>query len=203
MVKDHTIYIRLHHRVKISPKKKVSLNDIAQCIFPAHVDQSLCEVPFYQVSEEDGRLVIIDILQVIRFIKKRHPDLEVSNLGENHTILEVSYPMKTPSVFLVGFVWMLLFFGSGLAIMHFHEDVNMLAAHQKIYTILTNHESEHPFILQIPYSIGLGLGMILFFNRVFKKKFNNEPSPLEVEMFNYQQNLDLFTILEERDGERK
>ena len=32
--------------------------------------------------------------------------------------------------------------------------------------------------------------MILFFNHVFKKRLNEEPSPLEVEMFNYQQDID-------------
>ena len=39
--------------------------------------------------------------------------------------------------------------------------------------------------------------MILFFNHVFKKRFNEEPSPLEVEMFNYQQDLDQYVIMNE------
>ncbi|WP_413378761.1 stage V sporulation protein AA [Alkalihalobacillus sp. 1P02AB] len=197
------VYIRLHHRVKVKPNQRVFLNDVAQCILPPDLEEQLYGIPIYQISQTDGRLVMIDILQVIRFIKKRVPDLDINNLGENQAILEIDYASKTPHLVLVSFVWLLLFFGSGLAIMHFHEDVNMLAAHQKIYHILTSSESEHPFILQIPYSLGLGLGMILFFNRVFKKKFNNEPSPLEVEMFNYQQNLDLFTVMEGRKDEKK
>lgn len=61
----------------------------------------------------------------------------------------------------------------------------------------------HPLLLQIPYSIGIGLGMIIFFNRVFKKKFNEEPSPLKVEMFNYQQELDHYTVMHEQDEDEK
>ena len=50
---------------------------------------------------------------------------------------------------------------------------------------------------KFPIRIGLGLGMILFFNHVFKKRLNEEPSPLEVEMFNYQQDLDQYVIMHE------
>lgn len=39
--------------------------------------------------------------------------------------------------------------------------------------------------------------MILFFNHVFKKRLNEEPSPLEVEMFKYQLDLDHYVALNE------
>ena len=39
--------------------------------------------------------------------------------------------------------------------------------------------------------------MIIFFNHVFKKRLNEEPSPLEVEMFNYQQDLDRYVVMHE------
>jgi stage V sporulation protein AA len=90
-----------------------------------------------------------------------------------------------------------LFIGAGLTIMNFHEDVAMSSVHQKIYFLITGRENAKPLILQIPYSLGVGIGMILFFNHIFKKRFNEEPSPLEVEMFNYQQDLDQYIILQE------
>jgi len=68
---------------------------------------------------------------------------------------------------------------------------------QRLHYLLTGEEVEHPFWIQIPYSIGLGVGMILFFNHLFKKRINEEPSPLEVEMFKYQQDLDEYVILHE------
>ncbi|MDD1367314.1 hypothetical protein PTB13_04110, partial [Bacillus sp. MHSD17] len=55
----------------------------------------------------------------------------------------------------------------------------------------------------IPYSLGLGLGMVLFFNHVFQKRINEEPSPLEVEMFQYQQSLDQYVIVHENKDNMK
>ncbi|MNP79175.1 hypothetical protein D3C76_1769570 [compost metagenome] len=41
--------------------------------------------------------------------------------------------------------------------------------------------------------------MAVFFNHLFKKKWNEEPTPLEVEMFLYQQNVDKFVVIEETE----
>ena len=73
----------------------------------------------------------------------------------------------------------------------------MQDAHQRLYKIITGKNVAKPLMFQIPYSFGLGLGMILFFNHVFKKRLNEEPSPLEVEMFNYQQDLDRYVVMHE------
>jgi stage V sporulation protein AA len=45
--------------------------------------------------------------------------------------------------------------------------------------------------------------MILFFNHFFQKRFNEEPSPLEVEMFNYQMDLDNYVIIHENKESMK
>ncbi|MNW57963.1 hypothetical protein D3C74_358020 [compost metagenome] len=73
--------------------------------------------------------------------------------------------------------------------------------------MITGERDEHPYLFQAAYSIGIGLGMIVFFNHLFKKKWNEEPTPLEVEMFLYQENLNQYVIAEEykkkREAERK
>lgn len=79
----------------------------------------------------------------------------------------------------------------------------MRDVHLRIYTMITGDEVPQPLLFQIPYSIGLGLGMILFFNHFFRKRLNEEPSPLEVEMFNYQQDLDNYLILTENKESMK
>jgi len=45
--------------------------------------------------------------------------------------------------------------------------------------------------------------MVIFFNHAFKKKFNEEPSPLEVEIFNYQQDIDHYILLNENKENMK
>jgi stage V sporulation protein AA len=39
--------------------------------------------------------------------------------------------------------------------------------------------------------------MIVFFNHLFKKNWNEEPTPLEVEMYLYQENVDQYVVAEE------
>ncbi len=94
-------------------------------------------------------------------------------------------------------MWLLLFVGAALAIIYFHEDVSMQQVHQRLYYMVTGESNKKPLLFQIPYSLGLGLGMILFFNHVFQKRINEEPSPLEVEMFQYQQSLDQYVMMNE------
>ncbi|MNP81772.1 hypothetical protein D3C76_1802270 [compost metagenome] len=45
--------------------------------------------------------------------------------------------------------------------------------------------------------------MIIFFNHLFKKKWNEEPTPLEVEMYLYQENLNQYVIAEEYEKMRR
>lgn len=81
--------------------------------------------------------------------------------------------------------------------MNFHADVNMLEVQIRIVEMVTGERDEHPYLFQIAYSLGLGFGMTVFFNHLFKKKWNEEPTPLEVEMYLYQENLDQYVVAEE------
>lgn len=194
---EKTIYIRMRNRVQVKPNGLVTIGDIAQIICHEELVQKLSDIVIYHVSNNDKNIVIIDIMMAIRQIKSQLKDIEIQTIGPTQTIIEVIYPKKTYSRMFFILVWLLLFFGSGLAIMNFHEDVSMQQVQQHIYQIITGKEVAKPLAFQIPYSIGLGLGMILFFNHLFRKRFNEEPSPLEVEMFNYQQDLDAYVIVNE------
>ncbi|MNG19554.1 hypothetical protein D3C84_1037220 [compost metagenome] len=39
--------------------------------------------------------------------------------------------------------------------------------------------------------------MVLFFNHIFRKRFNEEPNPLEVELYMYQENVNAYVIADE------
>jgi stage V sporulation protein AA len=196
-VVEKTIYIRMRHRVLVHPNIKVNLGDIAQIISDEEIYQKIIAIPIHQITKEDKNIIIIDVMRVIDKVTSFIPAADIQVLGTSQTILEVVYKKKGVSIPFFILIWLLLFFGAAMAIMNFHEDVSMKEVHQNIYTIITGQNNPHPLVFQIPYSIGLGLGMILFFNHIFKKRINEEPSPLEVEMFNYQQNLDHYIIMNE------
>ncbi len=198
----YTIYVKMKPQLDVQLSDNISIQDTA---FLAG-DRSLCEkigkLMIHEVKEADNNVIIIDLLDVIDAIYQYNPKISVESIGLTQTVVRVKGQKKDRSYILFLFVWLLLFFGSGLAIMYFHEDVSMREVHQHIYFMVTGNKMESPLLLQIPYSIGLGIGMILFFNHLFKKKFNEEPSPLDIEMFNYEQDLDQYLIVHESKKER-
>lgn len=202
-VVENTIYIRMRHRLQVRPHDSIKLQDVAQIIAEDSLLEKVKDCIVYTVSEKDQNIIILDVMKVIPILTNRVEQINIEIIGQSQTIVEVVYKKIGVSIPLFILIWLLLFFGAALAIMNFHEDVSMQAVHQRIYKIITGKENIKPLILQIPYSIGLGLGMILFFNHVFKKRLNEEPSPLEVEMFNYQQDLDRYVIINENEESMK
>lgn len=202
-VLEKTIYIRMRHRVEARVNEKIILNNIAQIIAPEAERSKLENLLIYQITEKDRNIVVIDVMQVINKISELSSELEIQTIGPAQTIIEVTVKKKGVSAPFFLLIWFLLFFGSAMAIMNFHDDVSMRSVQEKIYTIITGKKEPKPWLFQIPYSLGLGLGMILFFNHVFKKRINEEPSPLEVEMFNYQMDLDNYVIIHENKESMK
>lgn len=197
MIHMDIIYIRMRNRVQVKQDQQVKIRDVARIIGADEKVKMVEEQILHKVTSEDKNIIIIDLTQMIEKIQSIDPSLEIQTFGPSQTIIEVIYEKKKVSILSFIAVWLLLFFGAMMTIMNFHVDVSMREVHQKLFTIITGKVDEKPLLIQVPYSIGLGLGMILFFNHFFKKRFNEEPSPLEIEMFNYQQDLDQYVILNE------
>ncbi|WP_223066586.1 stage V sporulation protein AA [Paenibacillus caui] len=191
------VYIRLRKHVQLKKGTCIELGDIAQILAPAEFEQGLKRLVVKHPVKQDGNRIVIDMMRIIKLIRDRYPNLSVEYIGEPHTLVEITSLEKSPSLLLFAIVWLLLFFGSMLTIMNFHADVDMSAVMVKIVEMITGSRDEHPYVFQTTYSIGIGLGMLIFFNHLFRKKWNEEPTPLEVEMFLYQENLDHFVITEE------
>lgn len=196
-MKVAVVYIRMRNRVQVNGNQTVRIKDIARIIGPEEVIQIIENIILLTVKKEDKNIIVIDLAQVIMSIRKMDPTIEVETFGPSQTIIEIILSKKKMSFLTFALVWFLLFVGGGMTIMNFHVDVSMGEVHQRIFTIITGKVEEKPLLIQIPYSFGLGIGMILFFNHFFKKRFNEEPSPLEVEMFNYQQDLDRYVTMNE------
>ncbi|KMJ59825.1 stage V sporulation protein AA [Bacillus sp. LL01] len=200
---DKSLYVRLRHRIQARPNQTIKIEDVAQLVADTEVVDMVRNISIHQVNMSDKSIVVLDIMRIIKEIRNVDGELDIQTFGPAQTIVEIVYKKKRfRPLFFIG-VWLLLFLGAALAIMNFHEDVSMRVVHQKIFKTLTGLEDDKPLLLQIPYSIGLGLGMILFFNHVFRKRINEEPSPLEVEMFNYQQDLDQYVIMHENKESSK
>ncbi|QKY69245.1 stage V sporulation protein AA [Lentibacillus sp. CBA3610] len=184
------VYLRMKKNVDMTYLKKVNLKDIANISTKSPLKNELEKTPIYRITKKDRNVVIVDSFLVIDHLNKHYNDLEFQLIGPTHTIIRIQTHKKSPNILIVAIVWLLLFIGAAMTIMNFHYDVSMQEVQQKLHFLLTGEENQYPLWIQIPYSFGLGIGMLLFFNHWFQKRINEEPSPLEVEIFNYQQNID-------------
>ncbi|MCA0970282.1 stage V sporulation protein AA [Halobacillus litoralis] len=191
------VYIRLKQAVKVDSLSEVRLGHIARVAGPKRYSHSLHDLLVHHITPKDQNIVVIDGISIIDKVIRKFPTLDVELLGPSECVVHIEKAKKKPSIVMIIGIWILLFIGAAMAIMNFHYDVSMLEVQQKLHFMLTGEEAEHPLWIQVPYSIGLGIGMILFFNHWFKKRFNEEPSPLEVEVFKYQEDLDHYVAIHE------
>ena len=85
--------------------------------------------------------------------------------------------------------------------MTFNNDVSVTDVFSEIYRIIMGKESTGFTILEVSYSIGLALGIVGFFNHFAKFKINTDPTPLEVEMRLYEDNVSKTLI--QNDGRKE
>lgn len=188
------VFIQSKGKIIWDRSKELTIKDLISIIAEEEHKVKIEEI-IYEFKEKVQDSHLISMLWIIALIKDKYPNLLITVLGEAEILVNFSGfkekkdKYKLLRLFVVTF---LLFIGSITAIMNFHADVDMRSAHKTIYHLLTGVESDRPLLLQIPYSLGIGAGMSVFFNHFFKKKINNEPSPLEVEMYLYQQNMDAY-----------
>lgn len=194
---DRIVYLRMRKYVTIANLQPIQLSDIAFLSTTSNEKSSLENEVLYHMKKEDQDLLIIDGFLVIDRLNTVYPELEFQLIGPSHTTIRVQKRKKHTPVLFICFVWILLFVGAAMAIMNFHYDVSMEEVQIRLHYLFTGEQTQHPLWIQIPYSLGLGLGMLLFFNHWFQKRFNEEPSPLEIEVFNYQQEIDNYVYHKE------
>lgn len=141
----------------------------------------------------------IDNTYVTNKILEYNPQLDINILGATDVLIEIKSQEPDNKIFQfikVAFVSIILFLGSGIAIVNFYEDVNMIASLNKIYYSITGINKSKPMIFTIPYTLGLGLGVIIFFSRVISssKRRKKEPGPMELELYLYDSDMEDYIL---------
>ncbi len=68
--------------------------------------------------------------------------------------------------------------------------------------IFTGYIDPDPLWITIPYSIGMPIGVMLFFNHIGTKRFSDDPTPIEIEIEKYEDSLES-TILDDLTNKRR
>ena len=140
-------------------------------------------------GQNNGSRVVISLLKVIEVIHKVAADVEVVSLGENDIVIEyIGNKKDRPAVTVmkIAFVSLVCFFGTAFTIMAFHNDIDVTGLFEEIYGLFGRSYRDGVGPLELGYSIGLGVGIIVFYNHLGKRRITKDPTPLEVEMRIYE-----------------
>lgn len=185
------IYIKPSKKVKITNKKIVYLKDIAEIYSSSGIGEKMKFLPIFNIESDNHKTYLISVVDIIKKITLalEEKDVLINNLGEMDILVEYIPDHKKHTKLVeyikVAFISVTLLFGSATAIMSYHSDADMPQIMRGFYSTLFGEENYNPLILEIPYSIGLGVGIIIFFNHFSKIKVSNDPTPLEVQMTKY------------------
>lgn len=140
---------------------------------------------------------VLSIVDVIERVQEVFPELEIQNLGEEDFVVEYSTKRQENPVLTfvkVSLICLICFFGSAFSIMAFNNDVSTVTLFDSFYTLVTGRESDGFTILELTYSLGLSVGIIAFFNHIGGRRLSNEPTPIEVEMRLYEDDVNTTLI---------
>lgn len=201
-----TVYIKPELSCIVS-HKKITVEDVCQVYAPEEkTAKRVRQVPLFQISkQQEKQKVSLSSLYVIRHIMDDVTGVTVVNLGVPDFIVEYQPPKPEKKwtgygkAVLVGIV---VFFGSAFTIMTFNEDASLTAIFSRIYESVLDNPDGNGW-LEVSYSVGLPLGILLFFNHFASAKLSSDPTPLQIQMRQYEQQEDT-TIIENaaRKGER-
>lgn len=148
---------------------------------------------------------VVSLLKIIACIHGEFPQADIQNLGETDII--VTYEdQKTPAfawhIIKTVFVAAVTFFGAAFSIMAFNNDVDVTKLFGQIYELMTGQETNGYTVLEIAYSVGVTAGILIFFNHFGKKRFTVDPTPMEIQVRLYENDIQT-TLIEnsERRGE--
>lgn len=152
--------------------------------------RAIKQMDLYGFNHEHS--VVFSVLKVVERIHRDYPQVEVINCGESDFVVEYQKSTVKSPVLEKLKLWgvaVIVFFGSAFTIMTFHIDISIQKVFEKFYEQVMGVEKPQITELEISYSIGLAVGIVVFFNHFRKRKLTNDPTPIEVEMKKYNEDL--------------
>ncbi|PKM95528.1 MAG: hypothetical protein CVU84_05530 [Firmicutes bacterium HGW-Firmicutes-1] len=205
---DH-IYLKAVKKATIISKKVVFVEDVAELQGSIVLIEEIKKIKLFTIPEDTSKNYLISVMDIIEAIHKKNNQVIIHSLGEKDTIISYKKNQekekKLLTLFKIGFVGAVLITGSAVAIMAFHTDTQLPKVFTEFYDMFLGSNSLQPYLIEIPYSIGLAVGISVFFNHFSKIKFTNDPTPIEVELKLYENQVDdsiIETLKEEKEGEK-
>ena len=182
------VYLKAQQQKEINVIK-VKVADICQvwCKDKTCMDK-VNNITLYEFKPREEKRTykkVFSILDVIDKISEVFPDVTVISLGESEFVVEYTSKIGGSgwkNAAKIVMVCVLVFFGSAFTIMAFNNDISITGVFEHFYSQILGKEKPVFSELELFYSIGLAVGIVVFFNHIGNKKLSDDVTPIEVEM---------------------
>ena len=181
-----TVYIKIGQTIRVT-QPSIHIGELGEIWCANAPLEARCKALHYTTIH--GQRAIGDILEVTQIIQQEYPSVQVENLGETDFILEYVQKRKKRPVgegSKVVFVCLIIFFGSAFSIMTFNADVSVDQIFGDLHLLITGEKRTAFTWLEGGYTAGIFLGILIFYNHFRTRKRIMDPTPLEVEMREYE-----------------
>ena len=200
-----TLYLKAERHIQVE-KEVIKLSDVAKMTCSdSQILNHLKTITVYKFKKDGEKRKVISILKLIECIHEVYPDMTVENLGETDIVMEQLKVAEKKGMVIYGkvvFVSLIAFFGTAFTIMAFHNDIGIQDVFDNMYMLIMGESPGNITMMEVSYSIGLAVGITLFFNHIGGRRITKDPTPIEVEMRTYESNVNT-ALVETSNRERK
>lgn len=196
------LYLQLsrHNEVQAG---MVRLSDVAELYGPEAAEkEKLASLELLYIEKNAFGRYSLSAGQIAQKLLTKWPQYEPVFLGDPELILEYPRPRKKAGIkdwLWTAFVSAVIFVGSAFTIMTFIRESDLDGLFEGIYDHLGMQGAADTHGIEISFAIGMGVGMLLYFNHFGHFRLQDEPTPMEMEMHQYMQDAEE-TVLEEEDS---
>ena len=199
------LYIQTEKNVEVQ-SPEIYLQDVAKltCKDSKVLNRNKVRKVFSIPNGEPGRYVV-SAVDLVHAIAQEEPNVDITHIGEANLVVtyeKAKHQQKWYSWLKTLLVCVLTFFGGAFSIMTFNTDVDTANLFSKIYTQFTGEIATGPTILEFTYSVGIGIGVVFFFNHFGKGKLTQDPTPVEVQMRLYEDDVNK-TLIADKNRSKK
>lgn len=206
-MQNKSVYLKCERNVEVK-SPDVFLFDVAtiRCS-DAALSARMKAIKVHHFANNGTKRCVISTLKLVELMEKECQDISVQIVGEADVLVEwVSMDKHKgwQQWLRAALVCLVSFFGTAFTIMAYHNDVGINEVFTLLYTIVMNREPQGLNTLEVAYSIGLAAGIILFFNHVGGRRLTKDPTPIEVSIRKYEEDVDKALIAQAgREGKEE
>lgn len=192
---NNIIYIKFDQEIKVR-EERINIGMLGTVICSdRHIAAQIKAIRIITFNDKKPCKTVFSVMKIIEKINDSFPDYQINNIGENEFIVDYNPNESTKGdiikVILTGFF---VFMGASYSIIAYNNDVGVNEIFATLYELFTGNKSDGTTTLELGYCIGLFAGIMGFYNHIFKRRFSADPTPLEVELKSYKEDINKAVI---------